>query len=530
MDGHKIPQSLLPEGSVVINKPITVYDEYKEVIIAFMVILLILVVFVIILSTNIGLRRRAQKDLEKEHEAVLQTYEALAASEEELKAQNEELIEQQERINYLAYNDHLTDLPNRLQIKNYSALLIEKSKLRKTKMMLVFIDLDNFNYVNTAHGHMVGGDMMLRQLSSRFKTYLDGQGVIGRIGGDEFVCLKGIEDDFDTEAFVDGLMKLFAESIEVNHREVFVSSSMGYAIYPEDGSNYEELLIRADMAMYKMKDSGKAQASRFDVQMNKEMTSKINLTNALRTALSNEEFYLVYQPQYNYESEKIIGYEALLRWESEKLGHVPPDIFIPITESTGDIVEIGYLVIKEAIGFIKALKEKNQFVKVSVNISVVQLLRSDFAENVSKLLAENDITPEQMEFEITESVMIESFEVVNQQLKKICDIGIQIALDDFGTGYSSLTYLKKLPISTLKIDKTFIDDIIEEDDEHFFTGIIIDIARQLDFRVVAEGVEEERQIEYLRQCGCEIIQGYWFSKPLKFDSAIDMFGDQMTLV
>ncbi len=135
-----------------------------------------------------------------------------------------------------------------------------------------------------------------------------------------------------------------------------------------------------------------------------------------------------------------------------------------------------------------------------------------------------------MEFEITESVMIESFEVVNQQLKKICDIGIQIALDDFGTGYSSLTYLKKLPISTLKIDKTFIDDIIEEDDEHFFTGIIIDIARQLDFRVVAEGVEEERQIEYLRQCGCEIIQGYWFSKPLKFDSAIDMFGDQMTLV
>lgn len=526
MEKHEISLSQLPDASQVIHKPISVFDEYREVILSFFGIMMLLITFVIILSVNIGLRRRAQKELQKEHEEVLLTYEALAASEEELKAQNEELIEQQERINYLAYNDHLTDLPNRLQIKNYSSILVEKSKLHQSKMILVFIDLDNFNYVNTAHGHMIG-DMMLRRLSTRFKECLGGQGVIGRIGGDEFVCLRGYDAYFDVDDFIDALMAVFEIPIEVNNREVHVTASMGYAIYPDDGDTYDELLIRADMAMYKMKDSGKARASRFDVQMNKEMTSKISLTNALKTALNNHEFSLVYQPQYDFNEDKIVGFEALLRWHSESLGHVPPNVFIPVTESTGAIVEIGYFVINEAVNFASKLKTSGIEGKVAVNISVVQLLRNDFSKSVKEILRSYDVEPSRIEFEITESVMIESFEVVNRQLKKIRKLGVQIALDDFGTGYSSLTYLKKLPLSTLKIDKLFIDDILNEGDNHFFTGTIIELAKRLDFRVVAEGVEEDAQINYLKKCGCDIIQGYWFSKPVNASQALELFDEQI---
>lgn len=526
MEKHDIAITQLPDASQLINKPVSIFDEYKTVIISFFSIMILLIAFIIILSVNVGLRRRAQAALEKEHEEVLLTYEALAASEEELKAQNEELIEQQERINYLAYNDHLTDLPNRLQVKNYSSILIEKSKLHNSKMILVFIDLDNFNYVNTAHGHMIG-DMMLRRLSNRFKNCLGGQGVMGRIGGDEFVCLRGYDDNFDAEGFIEDLMSVFEEPVEVNNREVHVTASMGYAIYPDDGNTYDELLIRADMAMYKMKDNGKAQASRFDVQMNKEMTSKISLTNALKTALANNEFSLMYQPQYNFEKKKIVGFEALLRWNSATLGFVPPNVFIPVTESTGSIVEIGYYVIDEAAKFANKLKDSGIEGKVSVNISVIQLLRNDFSKRVREILGRHDVSPSQIEFEITESVMIESFEVVNRQLKKIRNLGIQLALDDFGTGYSSLTYLKKLPLSTLKIDKQFIDDILSEGEGHFFTGTIIDLANRLGFRVVAEGVEKDEQIDYLKGFGCDTIQGYWFSRPVDDVKALDMFGDTM---
>lgn len=518
---YDILNSQLPEGSVIINKPKTIYEEYRSVILIFIGIMVLMVSFIIILTININLRRHAQKALQKEHEEVLMTYESLADSEEILKAQNKELVQQQEQINYLAYNDHLTDLPNRLQIKNYSAKLIEACKNNQSKAILVFIDLDNFNYVNTAHGHIIG-DRLLAEISERFKAYIEEKGIIGRIGGDEFVCLVGIDEDFDIEHFIEGLMKLFELPIIMDSREVSATASMGYALYPEDGSSYDELLIRADMAMYKMKVSGKSQASRFDLLMNKEMTHKINLTNALKKALENEEFYLVYQPQYNVIEEEIVGYESLLRWNSAELGPVGPNEFISIAEATGDIVDIGYFIIEEAFQFAEKLMLRGEHIKVCINISVVQLLRSDFTERVKVLLDDCQVDVNMIEFEITESVLIESFDVINNQLKELQAFGIHFALDDFGTGYSSLTYLKKLPISTLKIDKTFIDDILEEGERHFFTGTIIDIARQLGFRVVAEGVEELAQVEYLKGCGCKTIQGYWFSKPLAEKEALKL--------
>ncbi|MDF1617087.1 GGDEF domain-containing phosphodiesterase [Petrocella sp. FN5] len=522
LEKNNIDLEDIPAGSVVINRPISYYEMHREVILIYSGVTLILLVFVIILSYNVKMRKKAQKDLEEEHNALVSTYEALTASEEELKAQNEELIEQQEKINYLAYNDFLTKLPNRLHMEKYFAKLVKNTNRLHSKVMMAFIDIDNFNYINTAHGHQIG-DRLLQEISDLFKSYVQDKGTIGRIGGDEFICLVGIEERFDCKDYIDGLMDKINRSLEISGKQLFVTASIGYAIYPDDGLTYDELLIRADMAMYKMKSMGKAKASRFDIEMNQEMTDKINLTNALKYALLKDEFHLVYQPQYNSKSQKIVGYEALIRWNSHTLGQVSPIRFIPIAESTGDIVEIGKKVIEEAARFAKRINNSDgDIIKVAVNISVVQLLHSDFVDIVKTIIETEKVNPKWFEFEVTESVLIKSFDLVNKQLKVISEMGIDIALDDFGTGYSSLTYLRKLPISTLKIDKTFIDDILNEGENHFFTRAIIDIAHRLNFRVVAEGVEEQFQLDYLRAGNCNTIQGYLFSKPLIEGDAVEL--------
>jgi len=522
LEKNSIEINNLPVESVIINRPISYYELHRDIILIYSGITLTLLVFIIILSYNVKMRKKVQKDLEVGHEELLLTYEALAASEEELKAQNEELIEQQEKINYLAYNDFLTKLPNRLHMEEYFAKLIKNSDRLNSKVMMAFIDIDNFNYINTAHGHQIG-DRLLQEVSDLFKSYVQDRGMIGRIGGDEFICLIAIDENFDCKNYIDGLLDKINNSLEINGKQLFVTACIGYAVYPDDGKAYDELLIRADMAMYKMKSIGKAKASRFDIKMNQEMSDKINLTNALKYALIKKEFHLVYQPQYNSKTNNIVGYEALLRWNSHILGLVPPFNFIPIAESTGDIVEIGKWVIEEAVRFAKKINISDRdLIKVAVNISVVQLLHSDFVEVVKTIIEKEAVSPKWLEFEVTETVLIKSFDLVNQQLKMLSEIGIDIALDDFDTGYSSLTYLRKLPISTLKIDKTFIDDILNEGENHFFTRAIIDIAHRLNFRVVAEGVEEEVQLDYLKAGNCNTIQGYLFSKPLHEADALEL--------
>jgi len=514
MQKYNVGKEILPKDRRIINQPVIQSEAYKRVIEVSVISLLILLFFILVLVWNITQRKKAQKDLHKEHGEVILAYEALVASEEELKAQNEELEAHQERIYYLAYNDYLTHLPNRLQIQRLSRSMIEEVKKKGTKLMMFFIDLDNFNYINTAHGHLVG-DQVLGHVANKLKMYLETEGVVGRVGGDEFICIKEIGLDFDLKAFTKGLTRTINSMISIGNLELYNTASIGYAIYPDDGKSYTELFTRADIAMSKMKEKGKGRISRFNFKMDKEKTNKINLTRALQVALERNEFRLVYQPQYNQKTKRITGYEALLRWDSGILGRVSPAEFIPVAEEIGLIVELGYFIIDQAFQFCKRLNQKNEGLKVAVNISVVQLLRMNFANKVQVLCEKYELNTKWIEFEITESVLIESFDIINNQLEKITNLGIQIALDDFGTGYSSLTYLKKLPISTLKIDKAFIDDIIDEGDAHFFTGIIIDIGRKLGFRVVAEGVEEDVQMAYLMAHNCHVIQGYWFSRPIE---------------
>jgi len=301
---------------------------------------------------------------------------------------------------------------------------------------------------------------------------------------------------------------------------------MGYSIYPEDGDGFDDLMTRADMAKKKMKQKGTGMTSRFVASMNQELSDRIILTRALKRAVREKEFYVVFQPQYDLKNKCIVGFETLVRWYSEVVGEISPVVFIPLAEEIGEIIDIGYFVLEESAKFL-ANNQKHfapEF-RLSVNISVLQLLRQDFIDRVKELIKHYDITPTLLEFEITESVLIESFEIVNERLIRLKLMGIAIALDDFGTGYSSLTYLEKLPISTLKIDKNFIDGIILEGEEHFFTKSIVDIAKRLGFRVVAEGVEVDGQVDYLSACGSHIIQGFWFSKPIKEGPAIKLYLD-----
>ncbi len=506
----------------IINKPDSAFEKYMWEILTGLALIVFLFVFIIILSINIAKRRKVQYELELNNNELLEAYENIAASEEELYAQNEELIDQQEKINFLAYYDKLTNLPNRNAVdEKLRALFDHESNDHFTVIMI--IDIDNFNYINTAYGHRIG-DSILQNVGDQFKELQKDGYFIGRIAGDEFFLMKQMEAHYEVASILSKIDSVFKTPFIVHDKEILLTKSIGYTIHPDDGLTYDEILSRTDLAKKKMKSEGKGLTSRFNALMNKEMADKIILTKALKQALKNHEMYIMLQPQFDIVKEKIVGFEALVRWNSHIVGQVPPDRFIQLAEETSEIIEIGYFVLEEALKFIASnCDEFTDDFRLSVNISVLQLLRQDFIDRVKHLISLYDVNPVLLEFEITESVLIESFEVVNERLIRLKMMGITIALDDFGTGYSSLTYLEKLPISTLKIDKAFIDGIILEGEEHFFTKSIIDIGHRLGFRVIAEGVEETRQVEYLKRCNSHIIQGYWFSKPLLCGEAIELY-------
>lgn len=510
---YGIDLDILDMDYSIINKPESIYETYRTVILTTLSIIGLLLAFIIILSFNIVKRKRTQALLDKEHKKLLNTYEALASSEEELIAQNNELMEQQEQIRNMAHHDYLTGLPNRLAVSVSTDRLLEKAMLHGKLVMVAFIDLDNFNYINTSYGHMVG-DEVLKAVSSRVRDSKPHEGTFARIGGDEFVYLQTVDNEETAFEVAVALHGLFAEGFDVGNNVIGVTASMGYSIYPDDGESYDTLLNKADIAMYGMKKDSKDDVKRFEATMNDELIEKINISHALPIGLKEKEFHVCYQPQFNHISGKITGYEALIRWHSSSLGDVSPGRFIHIAEQTGDIIEIGKFVLEQAIDFQKRIAGRDgECIKIAVNISVAQIQRDTFANEVIELFEENGAKAECFELEITESVFINSFELVNTQLEKLKAYGFAIALDDFGTGYSSLTYLRQLPITTLKIDKSFIDDIMIEGDRHFMTASIVEIAHQLGYDVVAEGVELEQQVAYLEACDCQIIQGYWYSKP-----------------
>jgi diguanylate cyclase (GGDEF)-like protein/PAS domain S-box-containing protein len=419
----------------------------------------------------------------------------------------------EERIEYLAYHDLLTRLPNNIY---FSSLLNES--INKGKGTVLFIGIDNLKKVNDTLGHDYG-DLLLKIASELLKLSIIRYGLVSRFSGDIFAILipdiesKGILSDIS-----ENIIKSFKNPFEVREMQVYCSVSIGIATFPEHGRCVSDILKHADTAMHNTKINGKDDYSFYDDKIEKSIMIKGQIESCLRDALNSNGFELYYQPQINIKNNKISGLEVLLRLKSSKLGFISPEEFIPIAEETGLILKIGEWVLNSSCKQCKEWIDKGyDFQKISINISPVQMKKKYFLEIVNKAISKNDLNPEFLELEITEGTLIESIEKNADLLNELISIGIKVSLDDFGKGYSSLNYLTALPINTLKIDKSFIDNINEDSRHKAIVNCIINLAKNLNYEVIAEGVEDGMQKGELYEMGCDCIQGYYYSKPLPKD-------------
>ncbi|ANS76713.1 hypothetical protein AWM70_20780 [Paenibacillus yonginensis] len=445
----------------------------------------------------------------------------LAAMQEELKQQVELLVESQTRLQQnednlhkLAYYDPISGLPNRM-------LLLEKLESTLAdpdqQAALLFIDTDNFKDINDSLGHK-WGDVLIREAGERLNSMLPKEAMLFRFGGDEFVMLLiGEISPSDLQLLARRLINGFKPPFAAGQGELHLSISIGMALYPLQASGPEELIKNADLALYRAQKQGKSSFVLYDASMQLELQSRMKMEARLLSALDHDEFKLVYQPQVDSSTGRISGFEALLRWENPELGQVAPDKFIQIAEDIRQIIPIGEWVLLTACRFLKKLHNSGyEGYKISVNISVIQLKQEGFVHTMADILQKVDLPAEFLEIEITESLFMESSErnELIAKLDQLRQLGIGIALDDFGTGYSSLDYLRELPITTLKMDKKFVDPIEQDEDSRSLASAILLIGHSLGLKIVAEGVETASQFHFLKTHGCDKIQGYLFSKPL----------------
>ncbi len=431
---------------------------------------------------------------------------------------------QEKRIERLAYYDTLTRLPNRTYLNNKFAYILDKSNSNYTSGMVMFIDVDQFKLINDFFGHEMGDGVLIYigdKLTELFRN--DEKVFIYKFGGDEYVILiEETEDEKQIKNYIDKTMKVFEKKFVIDNNELYVTVSMGVVLFPQNGNNPDLLFRNVDTALNKAKESGKNCYKMFENEMNLNVVSKMLLQNSLKNAIQNNEFILYYQPQIDALTNKLAGYEALIRWVSPKHGFVQPNQFIKVAEEIGTIVAIGKWVLRQACEFCKKVNaESYDEYKIAVNISPIELMQYEFVDNVKRIIMESGINPALIEIEITESALMESFSIIIEKLIQLKEFGVSISLDDFGTGYSSLNYLKQLPIDTLKIDKSFIDDLETGNLERYFIDIIISLAHRMNLKVIAEGVETKSQSEILAKQGCDRFQGYLFSKPLTEEDAIN---------
>ena len=435
--------------------------------------------------------------------------------EETVKKRTEVLEEQRNILDYQAHYDALTNLPNRIKFQKEIQDITHSAQMHKNNFALLFIDLDQFKKINDSYGHDVG-DQVIRITASRIKKSIDTHDKLARLGGDEFTILvEKYKYTKDLEYLAQKVIDTVQEPIIIDNTTMFISCSIGISLYPDDTDAHQDMIKYADTAMYKAKELKRGHYTFYSSDMTDIAFEKVLLETSMRFALEKEDFVLHYQPQINGETQELTGMEALVRWNHDSMGLIPPSKFIPMAEETGLIVALDQWVMKTGMKQMKTWYDSGlNPTRLSLNLSMKQLQEKDFISVIEKTIKETGCKAEWIEFEITESHVMHNVIEVIAILEKIKDLGIGIAIDDFGTGYSSLSYLKKLPIDKLKIDRSFIIDIPDNKEDAAITNAMIAIAKSLDLKVVAEGVETERQKNYLIECGCKCIQGYYYHKPM----------------
>ena len=426
------------------------------------------------------------------------------------------------RAQFLAYYDALTALPNRTLLEDRLGKALAGSRRRKDKVALLFLDLDGFKVINDSFGHSCG-DLLLRKVADHLKSQAREQDTVARIGGDEFVVvLTGVKDVMDAAVAAERIMDAMIAEMVIEGHSLNVSCSMGISIFPEHGADSETLIKNADAAMYSAKESGRNAFQFFTEEMNAQVVERLTLEHGLRTALDKNELFLVYQPQMDVATGTIVGLEALLRWQHPELGAVPPDRFVRIAENSGLILPIGAWVLRAACSQARKWQDEGLCaIPVAVNVSAVQFRQQGFRELISRVLSETGLASQYLELEVTESLLLSNTDMTSSVLKELKRMGLKLAIDDFGKGYSSLSYLKQFPFSKLKIDRSFIRDVPANPEDAAITAAIISMAKSLSLKVIAEGVENEAQMSFLRTLHCDEIQGYYFSKPLAADEVAD---------
>ena len=419
------------------------------------------------------------------------------------------------RIQHMAHHDVLTDLPNRALLQDRLTQAIAYAERHGQPVWVVFIDLDRFKFVNDSLGHKAG-DALLNAIALRLRSATRETDTVARLGGDEFVLvLPARSDEPMAGGILQRIMDSIAQPLAIAEQTFYLGCSMGVATYPVDGSSAEKLIEHADLAMYRAKEMGRNNFQFYTAAMNAGVLERLRIESALRSALERREFVLHYQPQVDLQSGRVVGMEALIRWQHPELGMVSPLRFISLAEETGLIVPIGAWVLRTACAQNQAWQQAGLGpLRIAVNLSARQFAQPDLAQSIAAALAETGLAPQYLDIELTESLVMTDVERTIEVLRELKALGLQLSIDDFGTGYSSLSYLQRFPIDVLKIDQSFVSDITQQTDDALIVMSIIALAHNLKLHVIAEGVETQEQLDYLQQHGCDEMQGYLFSRPL----------------
>lgn len=448
------------------------------------------------------------------------------AANQALKFNKKRLEQAVKDLQHIANYDSLTELPNRALCMDRIKYALKRAERTDLMVALLFLDLDHFKDVNDSLGHAVG-DKLLKAISQRLSEKIRGEDTLARLGGDEFVIiLNELHDMESVICTVDKIVTSFEEPFKLSNYEVNTTVSIGVCMYPYDGLDVDSLMKAADSAMYKAKDVGRNTYEFYKTDLNQLAIRRHQLANELRQAIGNGELNLVFQPQLNIKLNKVIGVEVLIRWSHPILGNISPAEFIPVAESTGLVKEIGIWVLDHACQKIAECLQDGIEVRFAVNLSTLQFRQADLPDIIASRLRRYKIPPRLLEVEITESMLMRDVTQAIDILEQLKSMQIRIAIDDFGTGYSSLSYLRRFPLDALKIDRSFIDELIVDADDTAITLAIISMAKSLRLEVIAEGVETRQQLAFLAENHCDDIQGYFFSRPLKYDAFKQFLSEQ----